>query len=555
MKSILFSDYKWFDSTPAGFNTLSPLTILVGANHSGKTRILQALSGVSTSTDSGFLGAIHLSAELTDDSISPLERAIGHALYDDAAALVGATVRWTHRNLSDTLDGQPVDIDLRHPLRHTQISTIQSVIRNLCREAWQTVRNRKFLHIAADRDIAEEPETDITKSRDHAIQPNGRGATLLLHGFHQAQSLNEHRLWFRDDFLKSVRDLTGSDLDLRAIETQTSGGRVEAFLRIGNRYTPLSECGSGLKTILLTLLQAEAIKRLKNHGSHTTICIEEPENNLHPHQLRRLLDYLVGLSRNGTNVILTTHSPVPLDYLLDQRASVINVFRQGDHTRTSPVSSYPAHRDVIHEIGVRPSDLLQAKGIVWVEGPSDRVYVRKWIELLDKDLREGRDYQFAFLGGSMAASATFAAPDQETQEDLLRLLRLGCHAAAVMDSDRRAPDSELKNMVLRVKTEIDALTRSCCWITGCRTIENYLPLEVIRELLPKDSPQQAPGQYECFYSKDDPDSYYRRLAKRPLNKVRFARDAAELMSLENMKGQYDWTEQVNRLVKTIQLWS
>jgi len=34
--------------------------------------------------------------------------------------------------------------------------------------------------------------------------------------------------------------------------------------------------------------------------------------------------------------------------------------------------------------------------VIWVEGPSDRIYFNKWIELFDPDLKEHDDYEFAF---------------------------------------------------------------------------------------------------------------------------------------------------------------
>ncbi|SHU60945.1 Uncharacterised protein [Mycobacteroides abscessus subsp. bolletii] len=50
------------------------------------------------------------------------------------------------------------------------------------------------------------------------------------------------------------------------------------------------------------------------------------------------------------------------------------------------------------DLGYRPSDLLQANYVVWVEGPSDRTYIRRWLQIANPDLQEGIDYSIMFYG-------------------------------------------------------------------------------------------------------------------------------------------------------------
>src|SRR5205814_2448496 len=47
---------------------------------------------------------------------------------------------------------------------------------------------------------------------------------------------------------------------------------------------------------------------------------EEPENGLHPSALDDCMRHLKGIARNGTQVIVTTHSPYLLNYLLEDEA-------------------------------------------------------------------------------------------------------------------------------------------------------------------------------------------------------------------------------------------
>ena len=33
--------------------------------------------------------------------------------------------------------------------------------------------------------------------------------------------------------------------------------------------------------------------------------------------------------------------------------------------------------DVLDDLGAKASDIFQSNGIIWVEGPSDRIYIKK----------------------------------------------------------------------------------------------------------------------------------------------------------------------------------
>lgn len=51
---------------------------------------------------------------------------------------------------------------------------------------------------------------------------------------------------------------------------------------------------------------------------------------------------------------------------------------------------------------VKASDILQSNGIIWVEGPSDRIYLKRWLELFTpNEYEEGKHYQFLYYGGRL----------------------------------------------------------------------------------------------------------------------------------------------------------
>lgn len=98
---------------------------------------------------------------------------------------------------------------------------------------------------------------------------------------------------------------------------------------------------------------------------------------------------------------------------------------------------------LLDNLGCQASDLLQANGIVWVEGPSDVVYLSRWIRMWcqERGRREpvqGLDYEFSMYGGAILANlcATSAGlTDDERSSKLVEMFSFSRNAYVVLDSD------------------------------------------------------------------------------------------------------------------------
>ena len=139
---------------------------------------------------------------------------------------------------------------------------------------------------------------------------------------------------------------------------------------------------------------------------------------------------------------------------------------------------------ILSDIGFKASDILQANGVIWVEGSSDRIYINRWIDLWSNGtLKEGKDYQCVFYGGRLLSHLTLS--DVEIEE-LINLLRVNRNSIILIDSDKKTEHSRINNTKSRTKTEFQS-NNIMCWITNGREIENYISIDIIKESLNLDS--------------------------------------------------------------------
>ena len=367
-----------------------------------------------------------------------------------------------------------------------------------------------------------------------------------------------------------MTEIFGNDssfLELR-IKQHVDGGLWEVFFHETGKsqnLIPLSQSGSGLKTILLVLLNLLVIPSIhldeysKRTKDQFVFAFEELENNLHPALLRRLFKYLLEyVEREKCTLFLTTHSSVALDFFgRCDNAQFIHVTRQNDTSVAKVVNAHFDKLGLLSELGAKPSDLLQANGIIWVEGPSDRIYLNKWISLFSSgELQEGRDYQCAFYGGALLADLEVKDPAAQVEE-MVNLIRVNPNIIIVCDSDRMAEEQPLKKAVARIEKECASANCAINWLLTAKEIENYLPGSILSKVFNKpDLPD--PGQFERFFPSDEEgaDSYLeKRVGRKTPQKMKLALKAGQHMTLENMSDRFDLAVKMNEIVAKIRDWN
>lgn len=324
-----------------------------------------------------------------------------------------------------------------------------------------------------------------------------------------------------------VRDLINKpDLIIEIPHT-----KEEIVLTIDQNRLPLDSFGTGIHQLVMlcsTLVIHE----------NSIVCIEEPEIHLHPELQRKFINFL---DKTKNIYFITTHSNVFLDSRYN--TSIYHVQNDGIKSTIFNANQTSKTFTILNDLGYQSSDILQSNGVIWVEGPSDRTLLLKWINLLDNTLIEGLHFSIMFYGGRLLSHLSFE--NDKIISELIPLLKLNRNAFVVMDRDGFSSKVKINQTKTRIKNE---LGNKNSWITKGREIENYLTEKTLKSWLQVERvTTNSDKKLEEIISKVSTKKY-------DTSKSKYSIEIAKHIELEDLE-ILDLKLKINQLIKNIKNWN
>ncbi|WP_217696922.1 AAA family ATPase, partial [Paenibacillus odorifer] len=303
---------------------------------------------------------------------------------------------------------------------------------------------------------------------------------LRLSKFEERKRLDQFELFLSEEFFMDKKVTLTADRDSDVL-----------LIKIGNeKEQPIYNLGDGIQSIILITFPLFFYKFNK-----LKVFIEEPELNLHPGLQRKLLEVLYSNKYFGhCQFFISTHSNHFLDLTLDfSKVSIYTVKKQfeKDSNDFFNLEEKPkflieniSNEDntVLEMLGVRNSSVFLSNCTIWVEGITDRYYIRHYLFLYQSHLKipeaqklfEDIHYSFVEYSGNNIVHWSFL-DEEEVTKKTINVERLCGRLFLITDKDGESKLPRQKKLQTKLGNRYYCLKS--------REIENLISKEVLKNVL------------------------------------------------------------------------
>lgn len=515
-----YSNYKVHNTTEMKISSLSKINIFVGTNNSGKSRMLRSLSSEENPL---FLPAsfnLHNLNEMIEsfktDLISILDSkrivAYGSLRKEDIEGIEvqsfikeSDNILYEVHNLIEiikNMNGSPSITSVGYARIHPDHAAIQSALKDIANSFQEETQdlfkdksiNFKRVYIPTLRGLRGFDNNHnyyLTRTQKDYFPNNARPEIFTgLELYEEVKNLLLGDLNDREkitDFQKFIGDSFFEGQEVALIPNIKSD---VLYVKIGNeKEYPIYNLGDGIQSLVILTFPL-----FKYRGDNLLFFIEEPELYLHPGMQRKFLEIIMHKQFDGYQYFLTTHSNHFLDMTLDMdKMSIYSFNKELENIDSREKNAIFIVENVSNEehnvlkmLGVKNSAVFLSNCTIWVEGITDRFYIRHFLNLYQSSLenastyKEDIHYSFVEYSGNNITHWSFLDDEKHEGEETFKSI----NESKVCGTLFLITDKDSEKKEVRHSKLAQALgDRYYC--LDCREIENLLTPLTLKNVIAK----------------------------------------------------------------------
>ncbi|MCB2411113.1 ATP-dependent nuclease [Hymenobacter lucidus] len=350
------------------------------------------------------------------------DRTVYHSNEVNIAFLHGAPAK--HRGTlgygGDESTHAPVVLDVILNFGETLLATLREVLQ-------QSSKTQKRTYIPTLRTArtltspdGSRSQVDIMQSTITADYELDKSGVVIHTGLSLYSAINQSRntdMIEREEFEKFQEFLSETFFNGARVVIVPNHRKTTILVAVDREERALPFLGDGIQAIILLLYP------LFIASESAWFFIEEPEIHLHPGFQRLFISTIAThpvLLAKKLTIFLTTHSNHLLDFAQEE-AKKINLFTFRKSLDGNGNGKYhvqltaPTDMECLNALGVQNSSVFLANCTIWVEGITDRIYLKAYLDAYLRHLNqtysllEGLHYSFLEYAGANVSHYSFGA--------------------------------------------------------------------------------------------------------------------------------------------------